>query len=173
MLLSDCTFSKSRSFCRRWGEDLLSDACRILKEEVDVSPSIHGGKAEYRKTLCISFFFKFYLQVLQEIKGRVSKPWIMSTHWRFQGVECLQWLLRRLLGRFRRGFSSGVSQRSQAFQERSATGSTVLPGRQRRAERMFVFYIYRNIWALKEKKWLNLIHLLQQQKQTLNLWCFL
>uniref|UniRef100_A0A3Q3WHF2 Uncharacterized protein n=1 Tax=Mola mola TaxID=94237 RepID=A0A3Q3WHF2_MOLML len=71
------TLVKPRQTCqqlvgRSWGEDLFSDACRILKEEVDVSPSIHGGRAEYRKTLCISFFFKFYMQVLQEIKGRTS-----------------------------------------------------------------------------------------------------
>uniref|UniRef100_A0A3Q3WWD0 Uncharacterized protein n=1 Tax=Mola mola TaxID=94237 RepID=A0A3Q3WWD0_MOLML len=71
------TLVKPRQTCqqlvgRSWGEDLFSDACRILKEEVDVSPSIHGGRAEYRKTLCISFFFKFYMQVLQEIKGRVD-----------------------------------------------------------------------------------------------------
>uniref|UniRef100_A0A3B4ULP1 Aldehyde oxidase 5 n=1 Tax=Seriola dumerili TaxID=41447 RepID=A0A3B4ULP1_SERDU len=53
-----------------WGEDLLSEACRFLKEDVDVSPSIHGGRAEYRKSLAISFFFKFYMQVVLEMTER-------------------------------------------------------------------------------------------------------
>uniref|UniRef100_A0A8D3EAD5 Aldehyde oxidase 5 n=1 Tax=Scophthalmus maximus TaxID=52904 RepID=A0A8D3EAD5_SCOMX len=57
---------------RRWGEDLLTDACRFIKEDVDVSLSIHGGRAEYRKTLAISFFFKFYMQVALEMRERVD-----------------------------------------------------------------------------------------------------
>ncbi|XP_051284247.1 aldehyde oxidase 5 isoform X1 [Dicentrarchus labrax] len=55
---------------RSWGEDLLSEGCRLLKEDVDVSPSIHGGRAEFRKTLAISFFFKFYMQVVLEMRER-------------------------------------------------------------------------------------------------------
>uniref|UniRef100_A0A8C4IMP3 2Fe-2S ferredoxin-type domain-containing protein n=1 Tax=Dicentrarchus labrax TaxID=13489 RepID=A0A8C4IMP3_DICLA len=64
---------------RSWGEDLLSEGCRLLKEDVDVSPSIHGGRAEFRKTLAISFFFKFYMQVVLEMRERVGKLRIMST----------------------------------------------------------------------------------------------
>lgn len=30
-----------------------------------------GGQEEYRKTLVLSFFFKFYMQVLLELKERV------------------------------------------------------------------------------------------------------
>uniref|UniRef100_A0A8C7LI67 xanthine dehydrogenase n=1 Tax=Oncorhynchus kisutch TaxID=8019 RepID=A0A8C7LI67_ONCKI len=56
---------------RSWGEDLLADACRLLEEEVELSDSAHGGKVEYRKTLTTSFFFKFYMQVLQELRERV------------------------------------------------------------------------------------------------------
>nr|XP_029516105.1 aldehyde oxidase 1-like [Oncorhynchus nerka] len=55
---------------RSWGEDLLADACRLLEEEVELSDSAHGGKVEYRKTLTTSFFFKFYMQVLQELRER-------------------------------------------------------------------------------------------------------
>uniref|UniRef100_A0AAZ3QFJ1 xanthine dehydrogenase n=1 Tax=Oncorhynchus tshawytscha TaxID=74940 RepID=A0AAZ3QFJ1_ONCTS len=51
---------------RSWGEELLADACRLLEEEVELSDSAHGGKVEYRKTLTTSFFFKFYMQVLQD-----------------------------------------------------------------------------------------------------------
>uniref|UniRef100_A0A8C4ILU3 2Fe-2S ferredoxin-type domain-containing protein n=1 Tax=Dicentrarchus labrax TaxID=13489 RepID=A0A8C4ILU3_DICLA len=56
---------------RSWGEDLLSEGCRLLKEDVDVSPSIHGGRAEFRKTLAISFFFKFYMQVVLEMRDHI------------------------------------------------------------------------------------------------------
>uniref|UniRef100_A0A8C7R9M8 xanthine dehydrogenase n=1 Tax=Oncorhynchus mykiss TaxID=8022 RepID=A0A8C7R9M8_ONCMY len=56
---------------RSWGEELLADACRLLEEEVELSDSAHGGKVEYRKTLTTSFFFKFYMQVLQELRERV------------------------------------------------------------------------------------------------------
>ncbi|KAJ8003641.1 hypothetical protein DPEC_G00150440 [Dallia pectoralis] len=55
---------------RTWGEELLADACLLLEEEVEVSDSIHGGKVAYRKTLTTSFFFKFYMQVLQELRER-------------------------------------------------------------------------------------------------------
>uniref|UniRef100_A0A8C7RBC6 xanthine dehydrogenase n=1 Tax=Oncorhynchus mykiss TaxID=8022 RepID=A0A8C7RBC6_ONCMY len=55
---------------RSWGEELLADACRLLEEEVELSDSAHGGKVEYRKTLTTSFFFKFYMQVLQELRER-------------------------------------------------------------------------------------------------------
>uniref|UniRef100_A0A674F2Z7 xanthine dehydrogenase n=1 Tax=Salmo trutta TaxID=8032 RepID=A0A674F2Z7_SALTR len=56
---------------RSWGEELLADACCLLEEEVELSDSAHGGKVEYRKTLTTSFFFKFYMQVLQELRERV------------------------------------------------------------------------------------------------------
>lgn len=65
---------------RRWGEDLLTDACRFIKEDVDVSLSIHGGRAEYRKTLAISFFFKFYMQVALEMRERVGKLQITAQY---------------------------------------------------------------------------------------------
>ncbi|XP_028281008.1 aldehyde oxidase 5 isoform X2 [Parambassis ranga] len=55
---------------RSWGQDLLSEACGLLKDDVDVSKVIHGGRAEYRKTLAISFFFKFYMHVVLEISER-------------------------------------------------------------------------------------------------------
>ncbi|XP_071320850.1 aldehyde oxidase 5 isoform X2 [Trachinotus anak] len=69
------TLVKPRQTCQQlvgwsWGEDLLSEACCLLKEDVDVPSSIHGGRAEYRKSLAISFFFKFYMQVVLEMRER-------------------------------------------------------------------------------------------------------
>ncbi|XP_072306445.1 aldehyde oxidase 5 [Eucyclogobius newberryi] len=55
---------------RSWGEELLSEACSALTEEVRVPASVPGGQAEYRKTLALSFFYKFYLYVMEEMRAR-------------------------------------------------------------------------------------------------------
>ncbi|KAK7893550.1 hypothetical protein WMY93_022702 [Mugilogobius chulae] len=55
---------------RSWGEKLLSEACSSLTEEIKVPPSIPGGKAEYRKTLALSFFYKFYMYVTEKMRER-------------------------------------------------------------------------------------------------------
>uniref|UniRef100_A0A8C2TUR4 Xanthine dehydrogenase/oxidase n=1 Tax=Coturnix japonica TaxID=93934 RepID=A0A8C2TUR4_COTJA len=60
-----------------WNEKLLQDACRLLAGEMDLSPSAPGGMVEFRRTLTLSFFFKFYLTVLQkltEIQNNVCEP---------------------------------------------------------------------------------------------------
>ncbi|KAM6178134.1 aldehyde oxidase 2 [Rhynchocyon petersi] len=53
---------------RRWNELMLDEACRLLLEEVSLPGSAPGGRVEFRRSLIVSFFFKFYLQVLQELK---------------------------------------------------------------------------------------------------------
>ncbi|XP_030627213.1 aldehyde oxidase 5 [Chanos chanos] len=55
---------------RSWEEKLLSDACRLLQEEVGLCSSAHGGRVSFRNTLALSFFYKFYMQVLLELKSR-------------------------------------------------------------------------------------------------------
>ncbi|XP_035266263.1 aldehyde oxidase 5 [Anguilla anguilla] len=55
---------------RSWDEELFREACRLLGDEVTLSPSAHGGKVEFRKTLTLSFLYKFYLQVLQELQQK-------------------------------------------------------------------------------------------------------
>ncbi|KAJ8351567.1 hypothetical protein SKAU_G00230430 [Synaphobranchus kaupii] len=55
---------------RSWDEELLGEACRLLGDEVTLSPSAHGGKVEFWKTLTLSFLFKFYLQMLQELRQK-------------------------------------------------------------------------------------------------------
>ncbi|EDL99005.1 rCG22451 [Rattus norvegicus] len=54
---------------RRWNALLLDEACRLLLDEVSLPGSAVGGKVEFRRTLIVSFFFKFYLEVLQELKA--------------------------------------------------------------------------------------------------------
>uniref|UniRef100_A0A8C0V931 Xanthine dehydrogenase/oxidase n=1 Tax=Cyanistes caeruleus TaxID=156563 RepID=A0A8C0V931_CYACU len=52
---------------RGWNDKLLQDACRLLSGEMDLSPSAPGGMVDFRRTLTLSFFFKFYLTVLQKL----------------------------------------------------------------------------------------------------------
>ncbi|KAB0396072.1 hypothetical protein E2I00_020115 [Balaenoptera physalus] len=50
-----------------WNEELLQDVCAGLVEELPLSPDAPGGMIEFRRTLTLSFFFKFYLTVLQKL----------------------------------------------------------------------------------------------------------
>ncbi|KAM7104170.1 aldehyde oxidase [Molossus nigricans] len=53
---------------RPWNEEMLDAACRLLLDEVSLPGSAPGGKVEFKRTLIISFFFKFYLEVSQILK---------------------------------------------------------------------------------------------------------
>lgn len=57
---------------RRWDEDMLDTACRLILDEVSLPGSAPGGRVEFRRTLIISFLFKFYLEVSQILKRTVS-----------------------------------------------------------------------------------------------------
>nr|XP_025858261.1 aldehyde oxidase 4-like [Vulpes vulpes] len=48
---------------RQWDDQMLSDACRLVLDEIDIPPTAGGGVVEYRRTLIISLLFKFYLKV--------------------------------------------------------------------------------------------------------------
>eukprot|EP00071_Canis_lupus_P037103 XP_022270660.1 aldehyde oxidase 4 isoform X2 [Canis lupus familiaris] len=48
---------------RQWDDQMLSDACRLVLDEIDIPPAAGGGMVEYRRTLIISLLFKFYLKV--------------------------------------------------------------------------------------------------------------
>uniref|UniRef100_A0A669Q4L3 FAD-binding PCMH-type domain-containing protein n=1 Tax=Phasianus colchicus TaxID=9054 RepID=A0A669Q4L3_PHACC len=49
---------------RQWNDQMLSEACKLVLEEISLPPSASGGKVEYRRTLLVSFLFRFYLEVL-------------------------------------------------------------------------------------------------------------
>ncbi|KAM9663655.1 LOW QUALITY PROTEIN: aldehyde oxidase 3-like [Trichechus inunguis] len=55
---------------RCWDEEMLSEACRLVLDEITLPGSAPGGMVEFRRTLVISFLFKFYLNVLQQVKMR-------------------------------------------------------------------------------------------------------
>uniref|UniRef100_A0A670I5W0 FAD-binding PCMH-type domain-containing protein n=1 Tax=Podarcis muralis TaxID=64176 RepID=A0A670I5W0_PODMU len=71
------TTVSARNTCQKligsnWDEGMLNEACRLILEEIILSPSAPGAKVEYRRTLLVSFFFRFYLQVLQGLKNMVN-----------------------------------------------------------------------------------------------------
>nr|DAA64418.1 TPA_inf: aldehyde oxidase 1 [Procavia capensis] len=53
---------------RPWNEEMLDAACRLVLDEVSLPGSAPGGKVEFKRTLIISFLFKFYLEVAQSLK---------------------------------------------------------------------------------------------------------
>ncbi|XP_034992742.2 aldehyde oxidase isoform X1 [Zootoca vivipara] len=53
---------------RPWDGQMLDEACRAVLKEIILPSSAPGGKVEYRRTLIVSFIFKFYLEVLQSLK---------------------------------------------------------------------------------------------------------
>uniref|UniRef100_A0A8C1ZMV7 Aldehyde oxidase 5 n=1 Tax=Cyprinus carpio TaxID=7962 RepID=A0A8C1ZMV7_CYPCA len=71
------TLVKARHTCkelmgRKWDEKLLVVGTQLLEEEIYVPPTAPGGQEEYRKALVLSFFFKFYMQVLLELQQKVG-----------------------------------------------------------------------------------------------------
>ncbi|XP_025104164.1 xanthine dehydrogenase/oxidase-like [Pomacea canaliculata] len=50
-----------------WSDDLLRRACELLTSDLPLPPDSPGGVVEYRRTLTLSFFFKFYTAVLQRL----------------------------------------------------------------------------------------------------------
>lgn len=57
---------------RQWDDQMLSDACRLVLDEIDIPPTAGGGMVEYRRTLIISLLFKFYLKVRRGLNKMVN-----------------------------------------------------------------------------------------------------
>ncbi|XP_010020346.1 PREDICTED: aldehyde oxidase 1-like, partial [Nestor notabilis] len=53
---------------RHWNEQMLDEACRLILKEIAVPGSASGEKVDYKKTLIVSFFYRFFLEVLQSLK---------------------------------------------------------------------------------------------------------
>ncbi|XP_068924923.1 aldehyde oxidase 2-like [Petaurus breviceps papuanus] len=53
---------------RAWNTLILDEAYRLILDEISPSNSAPGGMVEFKRTLIVSFFFKFYLEVLQRLK---------------------------------------------------------------------------------------------------------
>ncbi|XP_044288075.1 aldehyde oxidase 1-like [Varanus komodoensis] len=52
---------------RLWDEQMLNEACRAVIKEI-LPSSVQGDKVDYKRTLLVSFIFKFYLEVLHSLK---------------------------------------------------------------------------------------------------------
>nr|H9TB17.2 RecName: Full=Aldehyde oxidase 1; AltName: Full=Azaheterocycle hydroxylase 1 [Cavia porcellus] len=52
---------------RHWTEEMLDEACRLVLGEVAIPGAAPGGRVEFRRTLLVSFLFRFYLQVSQSL----------------------------------------------------------------------------------------------------------
>ncbi|KFO15473.1 Aldehyde oxidase, partial [Balearica regulorum gibbericeps] len=53
---------------RHWNEQMLDEACKLVLKEIAVPGSSSGEKVDYKKTLIVSFFYRFFLEVLQSLK---------------------------------------------------------------------------------------------------------
>ncbi|KAM9286952.1 aldehyde oxidase-like [Morus bassanus] len=53
---------------RHWNEQMLDEACRLVHKEIALLGSASGEKVDYKKTLIVSFFYRFFLEVLQSLK---------------------------------------------------------------------------------------------------------
>ncbi|XP_035427453.1 aldehyde oxidase isoform X1 [Cygnus atratus] len=53
---------------RYWNEQMLDEASRLVLKEIALPGSACGGKVEYKNTLIVSFFYRFFLEVLQSLK---------------------------------------------------------------------------------------------------------
>lgn len=58
--------------CRHWTEETLDEACRLVLGEVTIPGAAPGGRVEFRRTLLVSFLFRFYLQVSQSLSRMVG-----------------------------------------------------------------------------------------------------
>lgn len=52
---------------RTWNENIVQEACQLLAGDLPLAPGAPGGQVEYRRSLASSFFFKFYLNVSQQL----------------------------------------------------------------------------------------------------------
>ncbi|CAK1540585.1 unnamed protein product [Leptosia nina] len=59
---------------KSWDQVLLKTVFDSLTEEFKLDSSVPGGMAEYRKSLCLSLFFRYYLHVLQIRSVNGSRP---------------------------------------------------------------------------------------------------
>uniref|UniRef100_A0A0A9WB52 xanthine dehydrogenase n=1 Tax=Lygus hesperus TaxID=30085 RepID=A0A0A9WB52_LYGHE len=50
---------------KKWDKSMIEEAYSSLVDELPLDPSAPGGTIEYRRSLTLSLFFKFYLEVVQ------------------------------------------------------------------------------------------------------------
>ena len=55
-----------------WDNSLLEEALRLIPLDLPASSDVPGGMPQYRQTLSMSFFYKFFMTVLGRVASSVS-----------------------------------------------------------------------------------------------------
>ncbi|KVI09438.1 [2Fe-2S]-binding [Cynara cardunculus var. scolymus] len=55
---------------KAWNKELLQHSLEILRQDIVISEDAPGGMVEFRKSLTLSFFFKFFLWVSHQMDGQ-------------------------------------------------------------------------------------------------------
>eukprot|EP01126_Amoeba_proteus_P037509 TRINITY_DN3870_c0_g1_i2.p1 TRINITY_DN3870_c0_g1~~TRINITY_DN3870_c0_g1_i2.p1 ORF type:complete len:1079 (-),score=234.65 TRINITY_DN3870_c0_g1_i2:3157-6012(-) len=63
---------------RVWDDCTFSLAMDVLKSEMELPVHVPGGMSEYRTSLCLGFFYKFYLSVRQQARGDVPPQFLSA-----------------------------------------------------------------------------------------------
>lgn len=70
------SLSASKTECflagKSWDTELLQGALGKLSEDISLPENVPGGMAEFRRSLTLSFFFKFFLWVAQHMERKIS-----------------------------------------------------------------------------------------------------
>ncbi|RWR75998.1 xanthine dehydrogenase 1 isoform X1 [Cinnamomum micranthum f. kanehirae] len=70
------SLSASKTECflagKSWDTELLQGALDKLSEDISLPENVPGGMAEFRRSLTLSFFFKFFLWVAQHMERKIS-----------------------------------------------------------------------------------------------------
>ncbi|XP_048444791.1 xanthine dehydrogenase 1-like isoform X2 [Pyrus x bretschneideri] len=64
------TRTKNFLIGKSWNQEMLQGALKVLQEDVLLKDDAPGGMVEFRKSLSVSFFFKFFLWVSQQMEGK-------------------------------------------------------------------------------------------------------
>uniref|UniRef100_A0A0R0G5H5 xanthine dehydrogenase n=1 Tax=Glycine max TaxID=3847 RepID=A0A0R0G5H5_SOYBN len=72
--------TKTKEFLigKNWDQDLLQNALKVLQKDILLKEDAPGGMVEFRKSLTLSFFFKFFLWVSHQM-GSIKES-IPSSH---------------------------------------------------------------------------------------------
>jgi len=65
---------------RNWDDSLVNTVSQLLADDLPLSHGSPGGMVNFRRTLTISFFFKFYLTVQMQLQQRVRVVLFVFIH---------------------------------------------------------------------------------------------
>ncbi|XP_002513485.2 xanthine dehydrogenase 1 [Ricinus communis] len=75
--------AKTKKFLigKNWNQELLEGVLKVLETDILLKEDAPGGMVEFRKSLILSFFFKFFLWVSHQMDGKKSiRATIPSSH---------------------------------------------------------------------------------------------